>query len=148
MSAVGVRRVLVTASRSWVERIRVNAALEVEWRVAGSVGDTLVVVHGDCPTGGDRMAKEWVTEMRAAGFTNVEQEAHPADWGRDCDKNCYHKPRTKNGRPYCPMAGHLRNQKMVDRGADVCRAFPLADSRGTVDCMRRAKKAGIEVIVG
>lgn len=35
---------------------------------------------------------------------------------------------------------------MVDLGADLCLAFPLPDSRGTKDCMARAKKAGIKVI--
>ena len=35
---------------------------------------------------------------------------------------------------------------MVDLGADVCLAFPLGESRGTRDCMRRASEAGIPVI--
>jgi hypothetical protein len=34
---------------------------------------------------------------------------------------------------------------MVDLGADLCLAFPMPRSRGTWDCVRRAKKAGIVV---
>lgn len=55
-------------------------------------------------------------------------EAHPADW-RSCGR----------------AAGLIRNQRMVDLGADLCLAFPLGESRGTWDCVARARKAGIEV---
>ena len=44
-------------------------------------------------------------------------------------------------------AGPLRNQKMVDLGADICIAFPQGESRGTRNCMKLADKAGIEVVV-
>lgn len=56
-------------------------------------------------------------------------EAHPADWS------------TGRG------AGPVRNQLMVDLGADLCIAFPLAGSSGTYDCVRRAADAGIPVRV-
>lgn len=130
-----MKRVLITGSRGWNDYGAIWSVLK-EYDEIG-----LVVVHGDCPTGADAHAATWVT--LSAG--RASEEAHPADWERDCDSSCYHKPRLKNGRHYCPMAGHIRNQKMVDLGADICLAFPMPDSRGTVDCMRRARKAGIPV---
>lgn len=150
---MAVRRILVTGSRYWTDTNSVHAALEYEWRQARDHGDTIIVVHGDnrgtkTTKGADRIAREWVEEMQRLRLEGVDQERVPADWGRACDARCYHQPRTQDGRPYCPMAGHLRNQDMVDRGAYVCHAFPLADSRGTVDCMKRARKASIEVIIG
>lgn len=134
------RRVLVTGSRDWTDRDTLAQALLAEYREYGP----LTVVDGKCPTGADRLAHEWCVEARARGC-DVIWERYPADWERTCDKHCRHQPRTKNGRPYCPVAGHLRNQKMVDLGAHVCLAFPLAGSKGTVDCMRRARNASIPV---
>jgi hypothetical protein len=76
---------------------------------------TLVV--GDCPTGADRQAREaWTGPV----------EVHRADWDR-----------------HGKAAGPLRNQSMVDSGADVCLAFIRAESRGATDCLERAKKANI-----
>lgn len=40
-------------------------------------------------------------------------------------------------------AGIARNQKMVDRGADLCLAFPIRDSKGTMHCLTAAVRAGI-----
>lgn len=100
----------------------------------------VVVVHGAAP-GADIIAGNVATQL---GF---DVESYPAKWERPCDQSCYHPPRMKNGKPYCPVAGHIRNQYMVDLGADVCLAFPMLGSRGTWDCVRRAKKAGIPVHV-
>jgi hypothetical protein len=46
-------------------------------------------------------------------------------------------------------AGPIRNQKMVDMKPDLVLAFSydLSVSRGTADCVRRAKAAGITVEV-
>lgn len=95
---------------------------------AARTSDGAVVVHGDCPTGADRYASEWCREARFNGL-HVIEEAHPADWG-------------KHGK----AAGPIRNQQMVDLGADVVLAFPLGESRGTRHCMAAAEKAGIPVI--
>lgn len=47
-----------------------------------------------------------------------------------------------------PQRFHDRNQRMVDMatgvGGAVCLAFPDRSSRGTYDCLRRAKAAGLE----
>jgi hypothetical protein len=137
-----MRRVLITGSRAWHHEAAVYNALDAQYAQHGA----LTVVTGKCPTGADLLAERWTTRSRITRGYDVQLETHPADWGRQCDDRCRHQPRTKNGEPYCPYAGHLRNQHMVDLGADVCLAFPTASSRGTIDCMRRAKAAGIEVL--
>ena len=42
-------------------------------------------------------------------------------------------------------AGPVRDQAMVDAGADLCVAFhrAIGNSKGTKDCLRRALAAGI-----
>ncbi|AER26145.1 DprA-like DNA processing chain A [Mycobacterium phage Bongo] len=136
------RRVLITGSRDWADRQAVWLALNHEMGHEEARHDGLLVIQGDCPTGADRFAHEWYLTQASKW---VREKAMPADWNRDCTGQCYHKPRFKNGKQYCPVAGHLRNQAMVDFGADVCLAFPLEDSRGTQDCMKRAKRARIPV---
>jgi hypothetical protein len=116
--AKGVRRVLVTGSRSWADKDVLWDALDQQREQYGLI----VVVHGGCPTGADWLAWKW---CHARG---VACEVHTADW-------------TTHGK----AAGPLRNQRMVDLGADVCLAFPFGESKGTRHCMKAAKKAGIPI---
>jgi hypothetical protein len=101
-----------------------------EWVYDRVVRDALLehgpglVVHGDA-RGLDRVAARVAI---ALGWPTPE--AHPADWDR-----------------HGPPAGGRRNQLMVDLGADVCLAFPGPTSTGTWDCVRRARAAGIPVVV-
>lgn len=93
----------------------------------------LVVVHGACypqkRSDGSRadISADWLVHLwcQARG---VPDEPHPADWQAHGD-----------------AAGPIRNQHMVDLGANECAAFPQPGSRGTHDCIRRAKTAGIPV---
>lgn len=118
-------RVLVTGSRRWSDAAALEAALVQAWDEALAAGfDGMVVVHGGCPTGADRLAWEWASRV------DVPVEVFAADWDR-----------------HGPAAGPLRNQAMVDAGAVVALAFPLGRSAGTRDCMRRAERAGIPVRV-
>jgi hypothetical protein len=85
------------------------------------------VVHGDGPgsdgaPGCDQLVDALVRE-RYDGF---KLDPHPAE---------------KFGR--WPGCGPLRNSHMVALGAHVCLAFPCRKSKGTVDCMTKAWKAGI-----
>lgn len=64
---------------------------------------------------------------RAWGMT---VETHVAKWG-------------EHGR----RAGPLRNQAMVELGADVCVALPQGQSPGTRHCAALADRAGIPVLV-
>lgn len=84
-----------------------------------SLPDGCIVVHGGA-SGADRLA------ARVASRRGLTVEMYPADWN-------------KHGR----AAGVLRNQQMLDFGADLVIAFP--GGRGTADMVRRARKAGIPV---
>ena len=89
-------------------------------RYKGSVNEIIV---GDA-TGADEAARTWAVS------NGVDLTVHRADW-------------SAHGR----AAGPMRNQEMVDSGADLCLAFPMSGSRGTWDCVDRARKAGIVVTV-
>jgi hypothetical protein len=116
-------RILVTGSRAWENEGLVHLALG-QLAFAGSHANSeVVIVHGDCPTGADAMAKAWAIQ------NNITQEAHPANWAK-----------------YGRSAGPIRNKKMVKLGADVCVAFPLGQSRGTRHCMAKALEANIRVL--
>ena len=116
-------RILVTGSRDWTNKDAVHAALNVEISRAVDAFLVPVIVHGDCPTGADRIAAEFAEKY------DIAVEAYPADW-------------EKHGR----AAGPIRNNEMVDRTAAVCLAFPKPNSRGTKHCMESAAKAGILVV--
>lgn len=101
----------------------------------------LIVMHGDHDTGADLFAHEWCAlpgQPWNRGHRRYEpkveylalEERHPADW-------------TKYGK----AAGPLRNQEMVDAGADAVFAFPTPASNGTLDCMARAWVRGIPVFI-
>lgn len=93
---------------------------------------SIVVVHGDCPTGADAMAEDFVLRSRAflrsKGY-DIRTEKHPADWNQ-----------------YGRAAGPRRNKEMIALGADVCLAFNRGNSRGTSGTMKLAEEAGIEVL--
>ena len=79
------------------------------------------IVVGDCKSGVDEIT--W--DMRGL----IEPEVWIADW-----------------KTFGKAAGPKRNQAMVDSGADLCIAFPSKGSTGTIDCVERAKAAGIPVV--
>lgn len=116
-------RILITGSRKWADRHTVEVAIRREIVTKGWSTPDVVVVHGGA-SGADACAHASAVAM------GLQVEEHPAAW-------------TVEGR----AAGPLRNQRMVDLGADICLAFPLADSRGTHDCIRRARDAGVPVRV-
>lgn len=120
-------RVLVTGSRTWTHPAHIQTELDAAfdamlyaWRTTGVTYDEFVVVHGDCPRGADHLADRYA---RAHRWT---VERHPADWRR-------------LGR----AAGPIRNQHMVDLGADLCLAFLKDHSSGATGCADLAEKAGI-----
>jgi hypothetical protein len=82
-----------------------------------------VIVPGASKRGADAIADDFaVTHW-------MDVERHPADWKR-----------------YGRGAGPIRNQEMVDLGADVCLAFIKDGSKGATDCANRAEKAGIPTL--
>ena len=115
-------RILVTGSRDWRDfKVIADAIYQVvtEWRC--KPGD-VTIVHGGCKTGADEEAN-WLAEL-----VGIKVEIHPADW-------------KKHGK----AAGPIRNQEMVDAGADICLAFIKNNSRGATHCADAAEKAGIPV---
>lgn len=109
-------RILITASRDWsdVQFIRDM----IDYVREGC--NTIVIVHGDCPTGGDRIADTIAIQN---GWT---VERHPAKWSK-----------------YGKKAGFIRNSDMVKLGVDVCLAFIKDNSKGASMCAKLAEDAGI-----
>lgn len=128
-------RVIVTGGRHYSNYTIIKEELD-------KLPPDTVIVHGDCFTGADRLAENYWKH-----YLKRVTEPHPAHWERPCDEFCHHGPRRrrKDGTYYCPRAGNLRNQLMVDLGADLVIAFP--GGSGTHDCIQRASKAGIKVNV-
>lgn len=121
-------RILITGSRCLNDYDLVHQAIA---DAVAELGPDAVVVHGNCKRrdgapGADQLAD------RAARVLGLKPEPHSARW------------RTE-GR----AAGPLRNQRMVDLGADLCLVFLVAGlaNVGTKDCWRRAERAGIPVRV-
>lgn len=129
-----VFRVLITGSRNWRGRAAVWVPLD---RLLKHYGQILVI-HGDCPSGADLLAREWAEEYEGEG---AFQRRFPADWdgaGRG--------------------AGYVRNGEMVRFGADLALVFakpcrkrtrwcPPGEhpSHGTADCVKQARKSKISV---
>lgn len=126
-------RILITGSRGWANDLAIQSRL---YRVLRTCGVTrpdqpssLVIVHGDCPTGADAIARAWA-ESTAEVWPGVSHEPHPADW-----------------RQFGRGAGPRRNQEMVQAGAELCLAFIRDRSPGATGCARLALDAGIELHV-
>jgi hypothetical protein len=137
-------RVLVTGSRDWTDRRVVEDTLTAAGALAVALGQRLVVVHGACPTGADRIADGWARWHQNRG-TAIDIEQHPAQ-GHP----------TEDFGPW-PAAGPRRNAFMVGLGADACFAFigPCTSPRcrrtephpshGASGCADLAEQAGIPV---
>jgi hypothetical protein len=127
-------RLLITGSRQWPDE---NAVWEsIAMAIAENLpdGGTVTVVHGGCPTGADNFAHTWFSLPICEPDYRAVEEVYPADWHR-----------------LGKAAGPLRNRRMVNLGADLVLAFPLPGarslSRGTWDCVDRARIAGLRVEV-
>lgn len=103
---------LVTGGRSYANRQFVNEVLT-------KLKPTLVI-HGDCPTGLDRLVKE---ECHKLG---IPQDPHPADWTLGLS------------------GGPIRNSEMVALSPDLVVVFP--GGKGTKDCKDKAVSAGLRIL--
>ncbi|CAM5496160.1 MULTISPECIES: DUF2493 domain-containing protein [Streptomyces] len=134
-------RILITGSRSWPDpQLLADTLLDIWHDATQNSHQDIVIVHGGAD-GADTLARLW-----AEGH-GLEHEQHTAAWTCPCADTCPpgHRRQRRDGTEYCPLAGHRRNQHMVDLGADLCLAFHHNHSTGTADCMRRATAAGIPI---
>jgi Protein of unknown function (DUF2493). len=120
-------KVLTTGSRTWTGVLggeRINAVLYLLEGLATVLESPLRLMNGACPQGADKLVQRW------ADINDVPLEEFPADW-------------LGLGKP----AGFVRNQFMVNQGADMCIAFLRDNSRGTLHTIERARAAGIPTFV-
>ena len=119
-----MKRLLITGSRNGCDERKLREELiRAYYELVGwdtQSDDIVILVHGGAP-GVDSQAEQIWKSWR------LPVEIHPADWSIG------------------KKAGPIRNQEMVDSGADLCLGFPSADSTGTFDCLRRAEAAAIPV---
>ena len=131
----------LTGSRRWPDPVLLEDTLLGVWHDALQLGyDGIELIHGDAD-GADTIGDTWARRH------GIPVHPLPADWEGPCGPECQpgHRRRKRNGRTYCPLAGHRRNQQIVDRRPLLMVAAQVDGSTGTADCMRRAKKAGIPV---
>lgn len=108
-------KVLVCGSRDWSDFPAIRTRLT-------ELPDDAEIIEGG-QRGADLMAK---AAAQAIGLDYVE---YGANWTR-----------------YSNGAGPIRNRKMLDRESpDLIIAFPLPQSKGTLNMITEAKKRGIEV---
>lgn len=113
--------VLVCGGRQYSDAERVYAVLEM-WRLKCK---HLRIIEGGC-RGADAFARKWALWQPFERM--VSWSTYDADW-----------------RKYGKAAGPLRNQRMLDEGKpDLVLAF--GGHSGTNDMIKRARKAGVNVI--
>jgi len=110
-------RVLVCGGRDYTDAFRVSAVLD---KLHSEAGISILIEGG--ANGADTCARKW------AGRNKVQVWTFAADW-----------------EAHGNFAGPMRNSRMIAEGEpELCVAFP--GGRGTGDMMRKARKAGVEVV--
>jgi hypothetical protein len=135
----GLALIGLTGSRLWPDPQRLEDTLEGVWHDALQIGYTEIELMHGTADGADTIGDQWA---RRNGLLVRER---PADWDGPCGPECPpgHRRRNRRGTEYCPLAGHRRNQQMVDERPLLFVAASYRKSSGTADCLRRARKAGI-----
>lgn len=136
--------VLGLGSRAWTDRELIDAVLTETWHDARQDGYCgIEVMEGTAP-GADTMCGNWAKARLEDGIGHLPV---PADWEGPCATSCPpgHRETRHDSTEYCPLAGHRRNQNMIDRRPLIALAFQVGTSTGTADCIRRAETAGLPV---
>lgn len=105
--------ILVSGSRDWTDVETIHAVLQ---RWVGRALVPVVIMHGDCPTGADRIANDW------AEAKGIKVDRHPAQWEK-----------------YGKAAGPIRNTEMVRTRPRIALLFRRNHSRGTTDTLERLR---------
>ena len=113
-------KVLICGDRNWKDRETIRSWLSKlqDWGYTE-------VIEGEA-RGADTIAREEADRM---GFT---VDPYPANWGK-----------------YYRAAGPIRNREMLDQCPNLVLAFhsDISKSKGTANCIKEARKRGIEVKV-
>ncbi len=107
-------------------RLTSGGAVLRRWR--DNPGDDVRLVHGAC------------------GGVDAISELHARRWGWAVERHPAQGHPTKDFGTW-PAAGPRRNQHMVQLGADIVVGIPGPGSRGTIQCVGMAMKAGLLTIV-
>lgn len=132
-------KILVTGSRV-LERGR-GEGNEIERELLSNLlrarenRDHLTVVVGDCPTGADLYAREWLTDYLGMGC--VDPEVHTAEWET-------HGDRAGPVRNVNMVTSLLRHRYLTERPV-LCLALPRGRSPGTRGTMAMCRRADIPV---
>jgi hypothetical protein len=125
-------RVLVFGGRDWKNRKATYAILDE----LDSQYHFTTCIDG-MARGADELAFDWALSR------GVKTERYKADWDNVTRPGAVVK-HTRYGKPYDALAGHVRNQKMLDEGLpDLAVAFP--GGTGTADMTARCERAGVLV---
>lgn len=122
-------RIIVCGSRDYPNVLLVGAVIDCLVETCHRMAKSLVLVHGDCPTGADAIADACASRAISRGEA-VLIERHPAPF-----------------KTLGPSTGPRRNREMAARGASACIAFWDGASRGTASMMAEATIAKIPVLV-
>lgn len=123
-------RVLITGSREGQDQAYIWSVLDEVFDKRPNRREIFLIVHGGAK-GADTMARLWASGRRRDGELSIYHEMHQARWIQ--------------GGKFVKAAGHQRNQRMVDAGADLVLAFWDGKSDGTRGCIEAAERAGLEV---
>ena len=133
-------RILVCGDRKWSNEDCMRRVLEDL--------DYSVLIHGDA-TGADRMSQKITLEdMNYKGEPKKDILVFPAPWDDIEGKPEYQLGTRKDGSKYWKAAGNFRNRQMLTEGKpELVLAFydDIAKSKGTLDMIKAANKAGVEV---
>ena len=108
---------MVTGSRNWPFPHTIHEQLDIALKEANQL---FTLIHGDCPTGADRIASLYASSL------DLPQIRYPANW-------------SLHGR----AAGPLRNISMIESKPHLVLAFQYNQSRGTQHAIQLAQQHNI-----
>jgi hypothetical protein len=122
---------------------------KLDQAAAGHDPAEIVLRHGRCNPR-DEAHDTYAWDKALAESDDVQRAFNGADWHAHLHALCRGwtiQERPADWKRYGLKAGGVRNQQMIDEQPrmDILVAAPDSGSRGTYDCMRRAKAAGIPV---